>query len=93
MNCFCEEAPFADTLTVKVALPAACGVPLSMPFDESERPLGKEPDRMLQVLLPAPEAANEVEYELPTLASGRVAVVVVGATAPGAGGGGLPPGR
>jgi hypothetical protein len=90
VNCFCDCAPAAETLTVKVAVPGAWGVPLSTPFDASERPAGNDPAAMVQLGVADEEAANVDEYELPTLAAGRLAVVIE-TVAAGGGAAGPPP--
>src|SRR5580765_4656490 len=76
VNCFCDCAPPAETLTVKDTVPAVWGVPLSTPLDASERPVGSEPAAMFQLGVADEEAAKVDEYGLPTLAAGRVAVVI-----------------
>src|SRR6266511_2262298 len=91
VNCFWEAAPAAETFTVKDAVPAASGVPLRTPLEASERPLGNEPAAMVQFLLAAPEAANVCAYGVPTLAAGRLTVVIESVGAGAGVGVGLPP--
>jgi hypothetical protein len=80
-NAFCAD-PEAESLacTVKLNVPAVCGVPLILPPELSERPVGNDP-------LPAttlhvyggvpPEAANDCEYDVPTIPPGNGDPVVI----------------
>jgi hypothetical protein len=48
-----DEALLSVTVTVKLYVPAAVGVPESVPADESERPVGKpEPTEKVYGLVP-----------------------------------------
>src|SRR6266550_7217761 len=94
-NCRCELAPPAETFAVKDAVPGAVGVPLTTPLEESKRPAGNDPAATVQVFVPEPpEADRVVEYVAPTVAMGRLEVVIESAGAgAGAGAGpGLGPG-
>lgn len=55
-----EVAAFVARI-VKVKLPAAVGVPESMPPEESVSPAGNEPDATLQVIGGVPEAEKVYE--------------------------------
>ena len=66
-------------LTVKVAVPSAVGVPLISPVSAFRlRPAGRPPS-MLHVIGAVPVAVRVWLYASPTLPSGRVSVVMVGA--------------
>jgi hypothetical protein len=64
------------TVAVKVALPAAEGVPEMTPPVLSDSPWGSDPEVTLQEYVPAPPAAESVcEYGVPTVAPAREEVV------------------
>ena len=68
-------------LTVKVAVPSAVGVPLISPVSAFRlRPAGRPPS-MLHVIGAVPVAVRIWLYASPTLPSGRLDVVMVGAAA------------
>ena len=68
-------------LTVKVELPAAVGVPLILPVSLFRlRPSGRAPI-MLHVMGVVPVAVRIWLYASPTLPSGRLDVVMLGAAA------------
>ena len=79
---------------MKDVVPGALGVPLTTPFEESERPVGNDPAATVQVLAPEPpDAERVVEYADPTVAAGKPEVVMESAGV-GAGlgpGAGVPP--
>ena len=71
-----------SALTVKLAVPAAVGVPLISPVASSSvRPAGRLPLSMPHVMGVVPVALRVWLYASPTLPPGRVSVVMVGAAA------------
>ena len=71
-----------STLTVKLAVPAAVGVPLILPVvSSSVRPSGRAPPIMFHVMGVVPSAVRVWLYASPTLPFGRLLVVMVGAAA------------
>ena len=67
-----------SALTVKLAVPAAVGVPLILPVPLFRlRPSGRAPLLMLHVMGVVPVAVRIWLYASPTLPSGRVSVVMV----------------
>jgi len=72
--------PLSDNRTVKVAVPAAAGVPLTMPVDAARvKPVGKVPSDIVQVTgETAPDTARVAEYDEPAMALGNVSVVITG---------------
>ena len=69
-------------LTVKLAVPAAVGVPLILPvFSSNVRPSGRAPPIMFHVMGVVPVAVRVWLYASPTLPSDRLLVVMLGAAA------------
>ena len=69
------------SLTVKLAVVGAVGVPAMVPSDASASPVGNDPDTSDHVALPLAVPASDVEYATPSGASGNVDVVIEGAPA------------
>ena len=69
-----------SALTVKVKIPALLGVPEISPSVERFNPSGKFPFVRDHVIGAVPEAASLLLYAVFTIPSGRVAVVMTGAT-------------
>src|SRR5579863_6784580 len=82
--CVCEHVPsFAVeasvTLTVKVAVPAAVGVPEIAPAPLNDNPAGRAPLATLQVSVPAPPLDWSVAlYAVPAVPPDKVVVLMVG---------------
>ena len=72
------ETPFA-ALTVKLNVPAVVGVPEITPPLERLKPPGRVPLSMSQVIVASPVAVSCSLYAVPTVPSGNVVVVIVGA--------------
>lgn len=67
--------PASDTLTVIGNVPPAVGVPEIVPLVESASPPGSEPPVSAHVFVPDPPVeTSTVEYAVPCVAAGRVAV-------------------
>ncbi len=65
------------TATVKVNVPAVVGVPLIMPEEDRERPVGSEPLLSDQTKGGFPSFWNVAEYDAPTAPFGKEEVVTV----------------
>ena len=71
-----------SALTVKLAVPAVVGVPLISPVvSSSVRPSGRAPPLMLHLMGVVPLAVRVWLYASPTLPSGSVSVMILGAVA------------
>ena len=71
-----------SALTVNLAVPSAVGVPLISPVVSfSVRPSGRAPPLMLHLMGVVPVAVRVWLYASPTLPSGRLDVVMLGAAA------------
>jgi hypothetical protein len=67
----------STTLSVKLNVPAAVGVPEMVPPEDSVRPAGRAPELMLQLYgVVPPLAASVVEYTDPTCPEGRELFVI-----------------
>ena len=80
-NCFVSLPPPFVAFTVKVAVPTVVAVPIISPFEgSSDKPAGRDPDTMLQMMGASPVASRVRMYPTPTLPSGIDPVMIVGAT-------------
>src|ERR1700733_2210391 len=77
----CAGLPESVACTVNVEVPAVVGVPEMVPSLASDSPAGSDPEVTDQLYgLVPPEADRSWLYALPTVASGRLDVVIDGAT-------------
>ena len=83
-SCLVALPALFSALTVNVDVPAVVGIPLITPvLAFSVRPPGKLPALTLHVIEAVPVAARVWLYAVPTVPSGRLVVVMVGAVALG----------
>src|SRR5689334_15541208 len=83
LSCFDAEAEAPSvTLTVKVNVPAASGVPVIKPEAVSDNPPGSAPAAIVQVYGGVPPLTfSDCEYGAPGVPDARLAVVMEGAAA------------
>jgi len=71
--------PLSDSLTVKLAVPGAEGVPPMTPVDARLKPCGNTPCDIVHVTgETAPDAARAAEYGEPVVPFGNAGVVITG---------------
>jgi hypothetical protein len=80
-NCLVPFPAELTALTVKLDVPTVVGVPEITPLSARLKPVGNASLSTLHVMGAVPVAVSVCLYAVPTVPSGNVAVVIVGATA------------